>query len=155
MNMSLEKKIAVGLGAVLLLLFGIGFLSYGSTTDLINREARVAQTHQVRETIEHLLYLMEDVEDKQRLDLLTGDNQYLQSYREAGHRIEEVLHNLTDLTSDNQTQQQHLLAVRRLIDLRFAQLKHAIELRDAGRIQAHEYVVLQHAGKETMDTILM
>src|SRR4029077_14691251 len=155
MNMSLEKKIAVGLGAVLILLFGIGFASYWSTTDLINREARVAQTHQVRETIEHLLYLMEDVEDKQRLDLLTGENQYLQSYREAAHRIDEVLHNLTDLTRDSQIQQAHLLALRRLIDLRFAQLKHAIELRDAERIAAHEQIVRQHAGKETMDTILM
>ena len=155
MNISLEKKIAVGLGAVLILLFGIGFLSYRSTTDLINREARVAQTHQVRETIEHLLYLMEDVEDKQRLDLLTGDHQYLQSYREAGHRIEEVLHNLTDLTRDSQIQQEHLLALRRLIDLRLAQLKETIDLRNAGRIEANEQIVRQHAGKETMDKILM
>jgi PAS domain S-box-containing protein len=155
MNISLEKQIAVGLGAVLILLFGIGFLSYRSTTDLINREARVAQTHQVRETIEHLLYLMEDAEDKQRLDLLTGENQYLQSFREAGHRIEEVLHNLTDLIQDSQIQQEHLLALRRLIDLRLTQLKETIDLRNAGRIQANEYVVLQHAGKETMDKILM
>jgi PAS domain S-box-containing protein len=155
MNISLEKKIAVGLGTALILLFGIGFLSYRSTTELINREARVAQTHQVRETIEHLLYLMEDIEDKQQLDLLTGENQYLQSYREAGHSIEEVLHNITDLIQDSQIQQEHLLALRRLIDLRFAQLKQAIDLRDAGRIQANEYVVLQHAGKETMDKILM
>jgi PAS domain S-box-containing protein len=155
MNISLEKQIAVGLGAVLILLFGIGFLSYRSTTDLINREARVAQTHQVRETIEHLLYLMEDAEDKQRLDLLTGENQYLQSFREAGHRIEEVLHSLTDLIQDSQIQQEHLLALRRLIDLRLAQLKETIDLRNAGRIQANEYVVLQHAGKETMDKILM
>ena len=75
MNVSLEKKIAVALVAILVLLLGIGFASYWSTTDLINREVRAAQTHQVRETIEHLLYLMEDVEDKQRLDLLTGENQ--------------------------------------------------------------------------------
>jgi PAS domain S-box-containing protein len=155
MNVSLEKKIAVGLGAVLILLCGIGFLSYRSTTDLITREARVAQTHEVQETIEHLLYLLEDIEDKQQLDLLTGENQYPQSFREAGHRIDEVLHNLTDLTRDSPIQQAHLLAVRRLIDLRFAHLKEAIDLRDAGRIQAKEYVVRQHAGKETMDTILL
>src|ERR1700730_16125753 len=116
MKISLEKQIAVGLVAVLILLFGIGFLSYRSTTDLITREARVAQTHQVRETIEHLLYLMEDVEDKQRLALLAGENQCLQFSREAGHRIDEVLHNLTDLIQESQIQQAHLLAVRRLID---------------------------------------
>ena len=155
MNVSLEKKIAVALAAVLVLLLGIGFVSYRSTTDVINREARVAQTHQVRETIEHLLYLIEDIEDKQRIDLLTGEHQYLQSYREVSHNIEEVLQNITDLTRESQIQQEQLLALRRLIDLRFVQLKRAIDLRDAGRIQANENTILQHAGKETMDNILM
>ncbi len=155
MNMSLEKKIAVGLGVVLALLFGIGLVSYWSTTDLIGREVRVAQTHQVQETIERLLYLMEDIEDKQRLDLLTGEHQYLQSYREASHNIEEVLHNFTEMTRDSQNQQEQLLALRRLIDLRFAQLKEEIDIRDSGRIDANEQIVRLHAGKETMDKILM
>jgi PAS domain S-box-containing protein len=155
MNISLEKKIAVGLVVVLVLLLGIGLVSYWSTTDLISREVRVAQTHQVRETIERLLYLMEDIEDKQRLDLLTGEHQYLQSYREAGHNIEEALHNLTDMTRDSQIQQEQLLALRRLINLRFAQLKEAIDLRDIGRMDANDQVVRQHTGKETMDKILM
>jgi PAS domain S-box-containing protein len=155
MNMSLEKRISVGLGAVLVLLLGIGLVSYWNTTDLIGREVRVAQTHQVRETIERLLYLMEDIEDKQRLDLLTGEHQYLQSYREAGHNIDEVLHNLSDMTRDSESQQAQLLVLRRLIDQRFAQLKEAIDLRDAGGINANEQIVRQHAGKETMDKILL
>ena len=66
-----------------------------------------------------------------------------------------MLHNLTDLTQDSQIQQEHLLALRRLIDLRLAQLKEAIDLRNAGRIEANEQIVRQHAGKETMDKILM
>jgi len=155
MNISLEKKIGVGLVAVLVLLLGIGFISYRSTTDLIDREVRVAQTHQVRETIEHLLSLMEDLESTQRIDLLTGDSQYLQSYGEAGHSVGEALRNLTDLTSDNQTQQQHLLALRSLIDLRLAQLKNVIDLRDTGKIQANELKVRLHTGKETMEKIKM
>ena len=155
MNMSVEKKIVVGLGAVLVLLLGVGLVSYWSTSDLIGREVRVAQTHEVRETIERLLYLMEDIEDKQRLDLLTGEHQYLQAYREASHNIEEVLRNLTGMTRDSQIQQEQLLALRHLINLRFAQLKEAIDLRDTGRINANEQIVRQHVGKETMDKILM
>ena len=153
MTISLEKKIGVGLVAVLVLLLGIGFISYRSTTDLIDREVRVAQTHQVRETIEHLLSLMEDLESTQRIDLLTGESQYLQSYRKVGQSVEEALRNLNDLTSDNQTQQQHLLALRSLIDLRLSQLKHVIDLRDAGRIEAKELKIRLHTGKETMDKI--
>lgn len=155
MDMSLEKKIGVGLVAVLVLLLGIGFISYRSTTDLIDREVRVAQTHQVRETIEHLLSLMEDIESTQRIDLLTGESQYLQSYREVGHSVEEALRDLTDLTLDNQTQQQHLLALRSLIDLRLVQLKNVIDLRDTGKIEPNELKFRLRVGKETMDKIKM
>lgn len=155
MNISLEKKIAVGLGVVLVLLLGIGIVSYWSTTDLISREVRVAQTHQVRETIEHLLFLIEDLESTQRIDLLTGENQYLQSYREASHNIEGVLHNLTDQTSDNQTQQQYLLALRPLIDLRLGLFRKLIDLRDTGRLEANELKIRLHLGKETMAKIKM
>src|SRR4249920_1633222 len=141
MNISLEKKIGVGLVAVLVLLLGIGFISYRSTADLIDREVRVAQTHQVRETIEHLPSLMEDLESTQRIDLLTGESQYLQSYREVGQSVEGALRDLTDLTSDNPTQQQHLLALRNLIDVRLTQLKSVIDLRDTGRIDAKDLKV--------------
>lgn len=154
-TISLEKKIAMGLVAVVGLLLGIRFLSYQNISQLIDREVRVAQTHQVREAIENLHYVLEDMEDKQRLDLLTGENQYLQSYREAGQKMKALLQNLTDLTSDNQAQQEHLLALRGLIDLRLAQLKETLDLRNAGRIEPNEQRVRQHAGKETMDQILM
>jgi|CXWL01.1.fsa_nt_gi PAS domain S-box-containing protein len=151
----LEKKVAVSLVLAIILLLGRGYVSYHSTNDLIEREVRVAQTHQVRETIERLLYQMEDIEDRQRLDLFSGENLFLESYREANRSIGEVLHSLATLTSDDQLQQRHLLALRRLIDLRMTQLKDTIDLRNAGRLGPDEQRVRQHAGKETMDQILM
>ena len=153
MNVSLERKIAVGLGVVLVLLFGIGLVSYWSTTHLIGREVRVAQTHQVQESIEQLFSLMEDMESTQRLDLLTGESQYQQSYPDPSHKVDAVLHDLTGLISDTQFQQQHLLALRSLIDLRLAQLKKSIDIRDAGRVEASEQKVRLRNGKETMDKI--
>jgi len=154
-QISLEKKVAVSLVVVIILLLGMGYVSYHSTNDLIDRELRVAQTHQVRETIERLLYQMEDIEDKQRLDLFTSENQFLQLFREANRSIDDVMQGLATLTSDDQPQQQHLLALRRLIGLRMTQLKGTIDLRNAGRLGPDEQRVHQHAGKETMDQILM
>ncbi|MBX3349487.1 MAG: PAS domain-containing protein [Nitrospira sp.] len=154
-NISLEKKIVVVLVVVIILLLGMGYISYRSTDDLINREVRVAQTHHVRETIERLLYQIEDIEDKQRLDLFTGDNHFLQSSREATHSIDQVIHRLTTLTSDDQAQQQHLLVLRRLIDLRMTQLTTTIDLRNAGRLGPDQQRVQLHAGKDTMDQILI
>ena len=138
----------MGLGAALILLLGVGFVSYRSTTNLIDRETRVAHAHQVREAIAHL---MEDLETKQRTDLLTGENHYLESYREAGHSMEAVLDNLADLTRDNRTQQEQLLALCRLIDLQFKQLEEVIDSRNAGRIQESEQMVRLRTGTETMD----
>lgn len=153
-HISLEKKVAVVLVVVIILLLGMGYVSYRSTDDLINREVRVAQTHQVRETIERLLYQMEDIEDKQRLDLFTNENLFLQSFHEANRSLDQVLRRLTTLTSNDLPQQQHLLVLRRLIDLRMTQLKSTIDLRNAGRLGADQQRVHQHAGKETMDQIL-
>ncbi|MBS0151339.1 MAG: PAS domain-containing protein [Nitrospira sp.] len=154
-QVSLEQKVAVGFGAVLVLLFGIGLVSYWNTTDLIGREVRVAHTHQIREAIEHLLYLMEDAEDRQHLDLLTGENEYQRSYHDARQNIDAKIQDLTNLTTDDQAQQTHLLALRRLIDLRLAQLEATIALRNAGRLGPDEQRVHQHAGKETKGEILM
>jgi len=152
---SLEKKIAVGLVVVIILLLGRGYVSYRSTADLIDRDVRVAQTHQVRESIERLLYQMEDIEDAQRLDLFTGENHFLLSFPEANRSIDDVLRSLDALTSDDQTQQQHLLTLHHLINQRLTQLKDMIELRNAGRIEADDERARQYAGKETMDKILM
>ena len=61
MNVSLEKKIAVGLGAVLILLLGIGFRS-PIEHDRPHKSLKSGQRKPIRcrETIEHLLHLMED-----------------------------------------------------------------------------------------------
>jgi PAS domain S-box-containing protein len=89
---------------------------------------------------------MEGLESKQRTDLFTGENQYLESYREVGRSVQATLDNLAHLTRGNQTQQEQLLALRRLIDLKFARLKEAIDLRDAGRIQASEQMIRSRTG---------
>ena len=152
-SISLEKKIAVSLGAALILLIGIGFISYRSTTDFIDREARVVQTHEIRETIERLLFLMEDLESRQRIDLLTGENQYLQSYPGIRQDMDTLLRILTDQMSDNQVQQQHLVTLRRLIDQRMTQFKTLLDLRDVGKMEMNELKVRLHTGTETMDKI--
>jgi PAS domain S-box-containing protein len=153
-QVSLEKTIAMGLAGVLVLLFSIGLVSYWNTTDLISREGRIAHTHEVREAIEHLLYLMEDIEDRQRLDLLTEDNQYQHSSHAAEQTIDAMLHNLTELTSENQIQQGHVQTLRRLIEQRLAQLNETINLRNSGQLGPEAQRVHQHTGKATMDQIL-
>lgn len=152
-QVSLEKKIAVGLGAVLIILLGIGIISYRSTADLIDRETRVVQTHEIRETIEQLLFLMEDLESRQQIDLLTGESHYLQSYRAKSPNIEAALRTLADRTSGSQVQRQHVLTLRHLIDLRLAQFRTLIDLGDIRKIDVNELKVHLYDGTETMNNI--
>ncbi|HEU5408773.1 MAG TPA: PAS domain-containing protein [Nitrospira sp.] len=152
-RVSLEKKLAVGLGAALILLLGIGIISYRSTADLIVRESRVVQTHEIRETIEQLLLLVEDLESRQLIDLLTGERQYLQSYREKSQSIEAALRTLADQTLESQVQRQHVLTLRRLIDLRVTQFRTLIDLKDAEKIDIDEMKLRLDTGTETMDKI--
>lgn len=152
-QVSLEKKIAIGLGAALILLLGIGIISYRSTTDLIDRESRVVHTHEIRETIEQLLFLMEDLESTQQIDLLTGERHYLQSYPAKSRNIEAALRTFADQTSGSQVQRQHVLALRRLIDLKLAQFRTLIDLGDARKINVNELKVHLYDGTETMNNI--
>lgn len=152
-QVSLEKKLAVGLGAALILLLGIGIVSYRSAAELIAHESRVVQTHEIRETIEQLLLLMEDLESKQQTDLLTGESHYLQSFREKSQNIEAVLRTLAEQTSGIQVQQQHVLTLHRLIDLRVTQSRTLIDLRDADKIDVNEMKAHLDAGTETMNKI--
>lgn len=152
-QVSLEKKLAVSLGAALLLLLGIGIISYRSTADLIDHESRVVHTHEIRETIEQLLLLMEDLESKHQIDLLTGQRQYLHSYHEKRQNIEAALRTLAGQTLDSQVQRQHVLTLHRLIDLRLTQSRTLIDLRDADKIDIHELKAHLDAGTETMNKI--
>src|SRR5574337_794943 len=152
-QVSLEKKLAVGLGAAIILLLGIGIISYHSTADLIDRESRVVRTHEIRETIERLLFLMEDLESRQQIDLLTGESQYLQSIHEKNRNIEAALRTLAAQTSGSQIQRQHVQTLRDLIDRRLTQFRTVIDLRDARKLDAHELKVHLYAGTETMNKI--
>ncbi|MDF0668496.1 MAG: PAS domain-containing protein [Nitrospira sp.] len=152
-QVSLEKKLAVGLGAAFILLLGIGIVSYRSAADLIDHESRVVQTHEIRETIEQLLLLLEDLESRQLIDLLTGERQYLQSSREKRQTIEAVLRTLAAQTLDSQVQREHVLTLHRLIDLRLTQSRTVIDLRDVDKIDIHEMKAHLDAGTETMNKI--
>lgn len=151
---SLEKQIAVGLVVVLVLLLGIGVASYWVTINLIDREAQVTQAHQTHERIEHLLYLMKDAEDRERLDLLTGEDLYLPSYHETDRDIKAMVKSLTNLITDDPVQHTHLLELRHLIDLRLTQLKETIELRNTGQLTPDRLRARLRTGKEIMDHIL-
>src|SRR5215467_8516476 len=117
------KKLLAGFGLSAFTLVAIAFIAYVNTGRLIDNDAWVKHTYQVRTELADLLSQMKDAETGQRGYLLTGDDNYLAPYKAAIVVVKGTLDELRRLTSDNPNQQRRLAALAPLIDSKLAELK--------------------------------
>lgn len=151
--MNIRNRFGLGLAAVFAIVVANGFLTYWSTAELNETSRRVAHTHEVLEKMEALLSLMKDVESGQRGYIITGNEAFLEPYRDADPRIEPQLSELRKLTVDNAIQQQRLLTLESLIEERRSIARETIRLRkEKGFVEAAK-VISAGRGKLTMDKI--
>ncbi|HEY1096727.1 MAG TPA: CHASE3 domain-containing protein, partial [Alphaproteobacteria bacterium] len=135
-NFGSDFAIAVGLAAVLLFFIGSGFVAYSNTRSLIDGNRQVAHTHEVLLALSDILSIMKDAETGQRGYVLTGEERYLEPYRQALARIAERVNDAAELTRDNQTQQERIPAVKAHINAKLSELNQTIALRRAKGFQA-------------------
>src|SRR3989442_726108 len=94
-----------------------------------------------------------DAETGQRGFLLTGDETYLEPYREAVKNLDQVLGQLKVLSADNPKQQKHLQELEPLIEKKLSELQTTIDVRRNQGFAAANQVVLAGHGKQWMDQI--
>jgi PAS domain S-box-containing protein len=150
---SVENKIAIGVVCSLLVLVGIGVLSYRTTTNLVAAQNWVYHSQQVITTLESCLAMMTDVETKQRGYLLTGDESFLKDCQIAQAQVGGWIKKVQVLTADNPQQQQRLKKIEGLISQRLAMLNSRITLRQTQGLQAVIPAVATRQGKELMDQV--
>jgi CHASE3 domain sensor protein len=131
----------------------IAVISYRNTYHLIDNDAWVAHTHQVRSELADLLSQLKDAETGQRGYLITNDESYLAPYQAALASIKSTLDDLRKLTSDNPDQQRRLAAISPLIEGKLAELKQTIELRRTQGFDAAAKIVVANLGKTQMDQV--
>jgi signal transduction histidine kinase len=148
--MSFKTKIALGFGAALLMLVCVAVLSYRSLETDESDRVWVAHTHQVMEKLEAVLGDLIDGETGVRAFIISGDEVYLQPYREGMVRIGQDVHDLRTLTADNPTQQRALDRLEPAIRTKVDELRDKIELRRQGPAATQE-IIRQGIGKPTMD----
>jgi len=153
MKTSVENKILLGFTLSVLILIGIGGLSYRTTISLIDTNGWVAHTHRVIATLQSGMAILTDAETKQRGFLLTGDEQFLNECQAAQTRISGWADDINQLAQDNPEQQQRLEKLRVLISQRLAVLNDRIKLRQENGIQAAANAVATGEGKRLMDQI--
>src|SRR5438132_573610 len=138
-----EWKVRVGFGFALACLGVIGIVSYLSVVRLNENAARVEHTHEVLSSLELLLAAATDSETAERGYVITGDESYLEPYREAGAVIDGQTRRLRELTADNRAQQQRLDPVAALGTERLAILPAGVGLRRDQRSAAAPDASLQ------------
>ena len=152
-NWTVGRRLVAGFGLAGLTLLLVIFVSYRNIVGLIENDALVEHSHQVRVELADLLSELKDAETGQRGYLLTGVDSYLQPYETALPEIKTTFANVATLTADNPLQKPRLARLSQLIDAKLAELKQTIELRRTQDLEAALKIVLDNTGKTLMDQI--
>jgi CHASE3 domain sensor protein len=150
---TIGKKIALGFGLSVAVLVAVGGITYGTTDMLIQNDRMVSHTHQVIETVAHVVSLMKDAETGQRGYLLTGQDEYLEPYRSSIAVVRATLADLRNLTADSPRHQKRIEEAIPLVDGKLAELARTVELRRTQGAQAALSEVLTGEGKHEMDEL--
>jgi methyl-accepting chemotaxis protein len=153
MTWSIGKKIGSGFGVALVVVMVVGTVSYDSTTKLIDSAAWVRHTHEVINGLADLLSVLKDAETGQRGYIITGEARYLEPFQGARDLVDQKLKYLRELTSDNASQQQRLVALEPLVSSKFSELQETIDLRKQKGFGPAEQVVVSDKGKDIMDSL--
>ncbi len=152
-NWTFGRKLAASAVVNAIFLLVVGIAGYWALGALHGTSRQVTQTYSLVEKTTEALSVMKDAETGQRGYLLTGDLAYLEPYDNAVAAIPHVVADLRSLSADDANQQRHVDQLETLINAKFDELKHTIDLRKAGRTDDALKVVLNNSGKTYMDDI--
>lgn len=148
-----DTKLILGLCLTLGLLVVMGFVVIRQ--DFREREdvAWVVHTHEVETHIKSLLSNVIDAETGERGYLITGQDLFLEPYRNADVRVESDLQRLRELTHDDPLQQQRLAQLAPLLKKRLDRLAVQIALRQQQGFAAAQAELATGVGKALQDQI--
>jgi PAS domain S-box-containing protein len=154
MRWQLERRLILAAfisAAVILAL--VGWESYRHTIRVAKAAEARKHSYEVGRALDETRARLDDAETGQRGFLLTGDEAYLEPYREAIKNLDRVTDELKKLTSDNPDQQERIQRLEPLIESKLAELQRTIDLRRKDGLGAANQVVLGGQGKQLMDKI--
>ncbi len=153
MKWAIGKKISAGFSLCMVIVVGLGVVSYRSSSFLLQTGQQVTHTHDVLRQIQLVLSTLKDAETGQRGYLLTGADPFLEPYTAALQQINPEVEALRSLTADNPAQQRRLDTLQPLIRTRLQSLQETIDLRRQRGPEAAITRVKNESGKRLMDDI--
>jgi PAS domain S-box-containing protein len=146
-------KVQTGFLLALACLAVIGIASYLSLVRLNANSARVQRTDEVLGRLEALMSAATDAETAERGYVITGDESYLEPYRQGIGAIEQQERSLRQLITDSPVQRQRLETAANLVSERLGNLQTVLELRRNQGFGAAQAEVLTGKGKRFHDQV--
>jgi PAS domain S-box-containing protein len=140
---------ALGLG----MLLAMTLIAIWTVREVNQSEFWVAHTRQVLSEGQEFFAELKDAESAQRAYLLTGQDDYLQSYQSAAAKVPNTLAKLKQLTSDNPTQQERLSRLQPLVAKRQLELGRRVRLLQESGPQAAQRSLATGHSRELMEEI--
>lgn len=155
MKWNIGRKLGAGYALALMALIVIGTVSYRSSIGLMDTAGKVTHTYRVLGDLEQLLSYLKDTETGERGFVITGEDRYLDPYNEASGKLDQMVKEIKDLTSDNVNQQQRISRLEPLISDKISTIKETISARKDPQkgFDIARQIVLTDKGKKTMDDI--
>jgi diguanylate cyclase (GGDEF)-like protein/PAS domain S-box-containing protein len=146
----LSRKVQLAFGSAILALLVAGAMSYRATLVYRESDLWVRHTHEVLDRLQDLYSAMQGAESGTRGFLLTGQESYLDSYRENKARVELDETTIRDLTADNPTQQRQIPNLDSLRVQNIQLAERVILLRQTQGLEAAMPVIQTGPGQQIM-----
>jgi signal transduction histidine kinase/CHASE3 domain sensor protein len=149
----IELLVRAALFVALLVVCLNAWLAFRSVQILDESQYWVAHTWQVVNSIERIMGSMKDAESGNRGYILTGDPAYLNPYNQATRDLPEELHQVTELTVDNPSQQAQISQMRAVVDQRLQILQASIDQRRSGNVNEAALLIRSGTGNAEMNRL--
>ncbi|MET0759797.1 MAG: CHASE3 domain-containing protein, partial [Flavobacterium sp.] len=153
MKMTLGRKIIIGFAACAVVLIAVAIFTFKNSEKYIASNSMVNHSNLVLSEFEQILVSSVDAESGTRGFVITGNDDFLQSYSEANSKVMEHLNKARELTKDNPNQQKNIEELEEQVKLRVTHLNRSIELRKENFEKAKE-IVASGEGKQIQENIV-
>ncbi|ABF42504.1 multi-sensor signal transduction histidine kinase [Candidatus Koribacter versatilis Ellin345] len=150
---SFRPAVAFAFLAGMAIILIVGWLSYRTTTTLIEDSSWTSHTQDVITNLDQLQSTLEHAESSQGRYLITGDETFLKNYELDVRTTRELSRNLLQLTSDNATQQLRLKDLQGLIEQKIDHMNLTLVLRRNNGLTEDVQRRVATEGKRRMDEI--
>lgn len=130
----------------MLIIIGIGFISYLQIKQLTSAASWVIRSHEVIEVTDDAVINMTFAESAQRGFLLTSNNDYLTSVDDYVHQAKQSTILLQQLTRDNPTQHAKATELGSLLKARMDQLLYVLKVGKEQGVKASLVIIAQGKG---------